>query len=219
MILRGNDEYHVKMIISPLASCEHSGHMMIIWNESNWSIRVPELPEVETVVRDLRPCLVDRKFASIRVGRRPLRRRWQRPWSDLIRGRTIQSVERRGKWIVIQLDGPFLVIHLGMTGQLTVVAARRPLPDHTHFIFDLAETDQQLRFRDVRRFGSATCFADRLELNAFFESRRSGPRTLHPGKCLLARLSRKNSSLPQSHSARPECRGRGRQHLCRRVAV
>jgi len=136
---------------------------------------VPELPEVETVVRDVRPCLVDRMFASVQVGRQSLRRPWLPQWSRLVRGRKIQAVQRRGKWIVIQLDGPFLVIHLGMTGQLTVASAQQPTSDHTHLIFHLAASDQQLRFRDVRRFGSATCYADQQALDVFFESSGLGP--------------------------------------------
>ena len=67
-------------------------------------------------------------------------------------------MRRRGKWIVLDLDaGRHLVFHLGMTGQLTVTDATVPLQNHTHLVFDLESSPPlQLRFRDVRRFGSAT---------------------------------------------------------------
>ena len=136
---------------------------------------MPELPEVETVVREIRPSLVERRFTAVKVSRHSLRRKWAKKWSGQVRGRLIRAVERRGKWILIDLDGPWLVIHLGMTGQLTVVPAASPLADHTHLIFTLDEPDRQLRFRDVRRFGSATLFADRGALDTFFAEAGLGP--------------------------------------------
>jgi formamidopyrimidine-DNA glycosylase len=136
---------------------------------------MPELPEVETVVRDVRPGLVGRRFTALKVSRQSLRRRWLPKWTEQVQHRTIRAVERRGKWILIDLDGPWLVIHLGMTGQLTVVPASSPVADHTHLIFTLDQDAQQLRFRDVRRFGSATLFADNEAVQKFFEETGLGP--------------------------------------------
>ena len=84
---------------------------------------MPELPEVETVVRDLRPLLADRRIVAVRqVSDRTLRRPWRGEWSARLAGESIAAVRRRGKWIVVVLEsGAFLVVHLGMTGQLTVV--------------------------------------------------------------------------------------------------
>jgi formamidopyrimidine-DNA glycosylase len=118
---------------------------------------LPELPEVETVVRDLRPHLVGRKIAGVIVGSKALRRAWHPQWQAALVGRRIEALGRRGKWILIALEtGGTLVIHLGMTGQLTVRAADAPVETHTHVQFDLAGGKKQLRFRDVRRFGSIT---------------------------------------------------------------
>ena len=64
---------------------------------------MPELPEVETVVRDLRPLLVGRTFAGIEVGRKPLRRKWSRAWHAQLLGQRVHAIERRGKWILIGL--------------------------------------------------------------------------------------------------------------------
>jgi formamidopyrimidine-DNA glycosylase len=153
---------------------------------------VPELPEVETVVRDLRPLLTGRRLASVRRGDKELRRPWRPEWEPLLRGRVVEVVRRRGKWIVLDLSGDLhLVVHLGMTGQLTVADAAEPAKDHTHLVFDLAsrgrqppagEARQQLRFRDVRRFGSVTLFEGTAQLAEFFDAAGLGtePFTLDP---------------------------------------
>jgi formamidopyrimidine-DNA glycosylase len=138
---------------------------------------VPELPEVETVVRDLRGCLSRRRLARVRrTSRQSLRTRWRSAWSDAITGKRIESIMRRGKWILVTLENAaVLVFHLGMTGQLTVTSAAIPLADHTHLTFDLDDGKQQLRFRDIRRFGSVTLFANRQALEDYFASARLGP--------------------------------------------
>jgi formamidopyrimidine-DNA glycosylase len=135
---------------------------------------MPELPEVETVVRDLRPLLVGRVFTKVSVGRKALRRKWSRAWeADLLERRVI-AIERRGKWIQIDLGGPWLLVHLGMTGQFTVVPAELPRETHTHVVFTLNDANE-LRFRDVRRFGSVQLFSDRETLVAHFVENGLGP--------------------------------------------
>jgi formamidopyrimidine-DNA glycosylase len=90
------------------------------------------------------------------------------------------AVRRRGKWIILDLDQDFhLLIHLGMTGQLTVKGAREPVLVHTHLIFRLEGGEQELRFRDTRRFGSATLFRGGDELERFFEQAGLGPEPFH----------------------------------------
>ena len=66
---------------------------------------------------------------------------------------------RRGKWILLDLEGPWLVVHLGMTGQFVVTAHDEPRQNHTHLVFTLDDGVHELRFRDVRRFGSAVRYA------------------------------------------------------------
>jgi formamidopyrimidine-DNA glycosylase len=141
---------------------------------------VPELPEVETVVRELRPEVKGRRLGPFQVGPLPLRRRWAEDWSSVLTGRRVQEVWRRGKWIVMDLDKSLhLVFHLGMTGQLTVVSRAQPVLPHTHLVCDLDDGRRQLRFRDVRRFGSVTLFRSRAEVDAFFEERGLGPEPFH----------------------------------------
>jgi formamidopyrimidine-DNA glycosylase len=135
---------------------------------------MPELPEVETVVRELRPHLVGRRIAGVRVSRKALRRKWSRRWNQEIVGRRVRSVERRGKWILMDLDGPWLLAHLGMTGQLVVRPAHETLRNHTHLVFTLDDGRRELRFRDVRRFGCATLFPGRAELDVFLLESKLG---------------------------------------------
>jgi formamidopyrimidine-DNA glycosylase len=137
---------------------------------------VPELPEVETVVRDLRPLLIGRRLGTIRTGSHALRRPWSPDWTSLLKQRTISELTRRGKWIIARLDdGQHLVVHLGMTGQLTVVPRAEPRNSHTHWLVDLDNGKEQLRFRDIRRFGSVSRFADVKAVDKFFQSVGLGP--------------------------------------------
>jgi formamidopyrimidine-DNA glycosylase len=137
---------------------------------------MPELPEVETVVRDLRPLLVGRTLRSVEVSEQRLRRPWKREWSQRIVGRRVEELLRRGKWIVGRLDdGQFFLVHLGMTGQLTVASADTLKSDHTHLILPLDDGANQLRFRDIRRFGCAILFEARADLDRFFTAGKLGP--------------------------------------------
>jgi formamidopyrimidine-DNA glycosylase len=131
---------------------------------------VPELPEVETVVREIRSRVTGRRIAKVWTGDKALRRPWDDRWDGRLAGRRITSVRRRGKWILTDLDRGLLVFHLGMTGRLTVVRADRPTLEHTHFVANL-DDGRQLRFRDVRRFGSVTLYADAAEWETFLDGR------------------------------------------------
>jgi formamidopyrimidine-DNA glycosylase len=118
-------------------------------------VSMPELPEVETVVREIRPLVVGRTFTQVTVSAQALRRAWAPEWASDLVGQRVVAVNRRGKWIFVELaKGRILVIHLGMTGQLTVVPKKAPLESHTHVVFKLGRTRHDLRFRDIRRFGS-----------------------------------------------------------------
>lgn len=136
---------------------------------------MPELPEVETVVRDLRGPLVGRTIRALCVGPKMLRRAWDDSWNERIVGRAVRQVERRGKWIRIDLGGPWLLVHLGMTGQFTVASGKTPRLDHTHVVFTLDRGKEELRFRDVRRFGSVRLFESAAALEAFFAGQKLGP--------------------------------------------
>ncbi len=122
---------------------------------------MPELPEVETVVRGLRSSLPGRTIREVRLGKTdfiddPAALAEQLP------GTTIAGVTRLGKFISIKLapggsaGNPgarsYLIIHLGMTGQLTTRHPADPVQPHTHVFFAL-DDGRELRYTDIRRFG------------------------------------------------------------------
>jgi formamidopyrimidine-DNA glycosylase len=120
---------------------------------------MPELPEVEVIRRDLEKELVGREIRSVEVrntknAMRVIRRhRRRRDLEDPLAGATVTSVERKGKYLVLHLDGQMaLVVHLGMSGQLLQSAAGDCFENHTHVVFDL-EDGGQLRYVDPRTFG------------------------------------------------------------------
>lgn len=152
---------------------------------------MPELPEVETVVRDLRPAVVGRRVAAVRHGAKRLRKPWDPAWNAALAGARVEAVQRRGKWIVFDLGDPRLIVHLGMTGQLTAVPAADPEPDHLHLTFALDDRTE-LRFRDVRRFGSAALYPDAAAAEATFAGLGPEPFGLDPAyfRAALAGTSR-----------------------------
>jgi formamidopyrimidine-DNA glycosylase len=127
---------------------------------------MPELPEVETVVRDLRPLIGGRRITSVTASAKPLRSPWRTEWSEMVVGKRIKALRRRGKWIIIELSGgDHLLAHLGMTGQLCVSQPSAPRESHTHLTFGLGPK-RELRFRDVRRFGSMQLVPRDVDIDA-----------------------------------------------------
>jgi formamidopyrimidine-DNA glycosylase len=115
---------------------------------------VPELPEVETVARDLRPRLVGATIVGARTNwARTLRSQDPEAFADGVAGRSMLAVGRRGKQLVFELTGDVaLTIHLKMTGQLFVVPAEVPEDPYVRLVLELAG-GRELRFRDIRKFG------------------------------------------------------------------
>lgn len=126
---------------------------------------MPELPEVETVRRTLIELVAGKRIQSVTVR---LPRIIQRPaepeqFADALVGHTIQTVERRGKFLRILLDGLVLVSHLRMEGRYGVFASDEPIERHTHVIFHF-EDGTDLRYKDVRQFGTMHLFQAGQEL-------------------------------------------------------
>jgi formamidopyrimidine-DNA glycosylase len=115
---------------------------------------MPELPEVETVVRSLRPGLVARMITAVEVylpkmikfcAVEELKRQ--------VVGRKIIGITRRGKYFIIKLTGGWLLVgHLRMTGRLTIANSGEPFDKYIHVVFML-DNHTELRFADMRQFG------------------------------------------------------------------
>ena len=112
---------------------------------------MPELPEVEVTRRGLEPQLAGRVISGVAV--REPRLRWPVP-KDVHRlaGRKVRSIQRRGKYLLVDCGDGHLILHLGMSGSLRVLPAGTPAQKHDHF--DLQLGDRILRLRDPRRFGA-----------------------------------------------------------------
>src|SRR6187455_2863371 len=115
---------------------------------------MPELPEVETVARDLRPRLVGATIVGARTNWvRTLRSQDPLAFADGVTGRSILAVGRRAKQLVVELSGDVaLTIHLKMTGQLFVVPADLSEDPYVRLVLELSD-GRELRFRDIRKFG------------------------------------------------------------------
>jgi formamidopyrimidine-DNA glycosylase len=115
---------------------------------------VPELPEVETVARDLRPRIVGATIVGVRSWwSRTIRTHEPQAFAAAIAGRRIEGVGRRAKLVVLGLSGGgTLTIHLKMTGQLFVVSATTPADPYVRLALELAD-GREIRFRDIRKFG------------------------------------------------------------------
>ena len=113
---------------------------------------------------------------KLRRSKHSLRTRWLPRWQNLLVDRTVIRIDRRGKWIVIILDDETrLLFHLGMSGQLRVIDSGQPSAKHTLLTFALDSGEAELRFRDIRRFGTALVLSGDAETQAFFRDSELGP--------------------------------------------
>ena len=127
---------------------------------------MPELPEVETLRQDLGKEVVNKKIKSVAVtnGRSVRRHPSAKQFRALLEGRTIKSVGRLGKYLLLFLDNKdTLVLHLGMSGQLLrVKSAKEPKPRHTHVVVTFVQGDE-LRYVDPRTFGEMFVSSPRVD--------------------------------------------------------
>lgn len=127
---------------------------------------MPELPEVETVVRDLRPHLLGKKILDAQVRwRKTIATPSAREFERAIRGCKIRAITRRAKYLIFHLTYPhapslrgqgledrYLLVHLRMTGGFHLDAPKTPRDKHMHVVLKLSD-GYELRFRDTRKFG------------------------------------------------------------------
>lgn len=109
---------------------------------------MPELPEVETVVRTLRPAIVGRRILNVEFGQLRVLRGLPHDTAQALAGQRIKAIERHGKFIAIRLERGYLVVHLGMTGKLLVNGERTKW---THAIFTMDRG--AMIYDDPRQFG------------------------------------------------------------------
>ena len=120
---------------------------------------MPELPEVETIKETLRELVLDKQIKSVsvfwpKIIKQPLD---VEQFSDALVGQTIQDINRRGKFLVFSTEIYSLVSHLRMEGRYNLFHSSEPVDKHTHVIFHFTD-DTELRYRDVRKFGTMHLF-------------------------------------------------------------
>ncbi len=155
---------------------------------------MPELPEVETHVRELAEVLPGRHIRQVTVS-------WSRTVAEpdpdtfcaLLAGRTFQSLSRRAKYLLFGLDeGWTLLLHLRMTGTLRVVPAGTAPSKHVHVVFRLEE-DTDLHYRDLRKFGRMWLVQDP---NPVLAGLGPEPLSRHfTGRFLTAALARRSAPI------------------------
>jgi formamidopyrimidine-DNA glycosylase len=135
---------------------------------------MPELPEIETLRRQLAPQVVGRDLERLEI----LDARWCTPaapaeLADAVRGRRIERLARRGKYLVLELaDEVFLVMHLRMTGNLLLVAAADDSPGRAHLRARLVlDSGERVLFCDVRRFGTGVVLLGSEARDGYFDAR------------------------------------------------
>ncbi len=120
---------------------------------------MPELPEVETIVRGLSAKLPGLTFSEVALTGHSIFPESPRDFCTRLSGARVQGISRHGKAIFISLQKTgspktlTLRIHLGMTGQLLWLPKEFKIESHTHVVFHLDHSTHDLRYRDIRRFG------------------------------------------------------------------
>ncbi|GAA4835150.1 DNA-formamidopyrimidine glycosylase [Paenibacillus vulneris] len=127
---------------------------------------MPELPEVETVKRTLNQLIVGKTIEQVDVRLRRIIQRPEEPdeFALLLQGQTFHGVDRRGKFLLLRTDDFTLVSHLRMEGRYGVYDKNDPMELHTHVVFHFTD-GSELRYKDVRQFGTMHLFPKGTELN------------------------------------------------------
>ena len=137
---------------------------------------MPELPEVETTRRGVSPLLEGRELRGARVRQRRLRYPVTPGLEGHLRGRRVEKIRRRGKYLLVETTGGTLIIHLGMSGSLRVLPASTPPGPHDHV--DILFDEHCLRLRDPRRFGLVVWTAGDARRHSLLS--HLGPEPLEP---------------------------------------
>jgi len=144
---------------------------------------MPELPEVETVKRGLEPVLAHVRIIKVEQNRPDLRFPFPKDFVKRVQGKKVGALSRRAKYLLVPLEsGENLVIHLGMSGRITIEKAGEqdltdlPNPVHDHVVLTL-NNGAIIRYNDPRRFGFMTLVGDdEMERHKLFA--RLGPEPL-----------------------------------------
>jgi formamidopyrimidine-DNA glycosylase len=178
---------------------------------------MPELPEVETIVRGLRRRLEGRRLSRVVQRRDDLRFPLPPRFAERLTGRRVETIGRRAKYILIHLDqGEVLLCHLGMSGRMTLVdRPEQPLARHDHIVLT-TEDGWDLRFNDARRFG-AMDLIDAARLDQHWLLKDLGPEPLgnsFNGPFLAEKLAGKRTPIKAALLDQKVVAGLGNIYVC-----
>ena len=177
---------------------------------------MPELPEVETVRRGLALKMTGRHIVKAELRRQDLRRPFPPMLARTLTGAKIGQLARRGKYILIELDdNGTLLLHLGMSGRITVGPADAPHAAHDHVVLTL-DDGAVVRFNDARRFGLLD-YMRRGEEAAHPLLAGMGPEPLEPGfdgKYLAQKLAGKMTPIKAALLDQKIVAGLGNIYVC-----
>ena len=158
---------------------------------------MPELPEVDAVRRELDPVMRGARFRRVQLRRPDLRQPFPPRFAERLRGRTVRTLSRRGKYLLAALSSrETLVMHLGMSGSFRVVEDTSPADVHDHVVFEMS-SGAVIAFNDPRRFGVMDLVPD-AALASHAALGRMGPEPLSPafdGTALARACANKRTPL------------------------
>ena len=129
---------------------------------------MPELPEVETVVRTLETLICNRKIEKITIRYPRIIQMDPDEFVSRLTNQHFRLFSRRGKYLILTMDSVILAIHLRMEGKFYVQRPEEPLSRHVHVIFDL-DDGMQLRYHDTRKFGTMELLEPDADLSGFHQ--------------------------------------------------
>ncbi|MDO6523089.1 bifunctional DNA-formamidopyrimidine glycosylase/DNA-(apurinic or apyrimidinic site) lyase [Shimia thalassica] len=185
---------------------------------------MPELPEVETVRTGLAPSMEGHVIACATVNRPDLRWPFPERFAERLTGRRVERLRRRSKYILGDLDnGETLLVHLGMSGRMTVsgdplglfVHEHPKTAKHDHVIFDM-ENGARITFNDPRRFGAMDLLpTDQIDLHPLLA--KLGPEPLgntFDESYLLEKLQGRNTPIKSALLDQRIIAGLGNIYVC-----
>jgi formamidopyrimidine-DNA glycosylase len=159
---------------------------------------MPELPEVETVVRGLRKTVIGNKIKNLKVIFPGIVKQDLKNFKKDVNKTEIVGIRRRGKFILIDLsNGKTILAHLGMTGNFLLVKPSTPLNKHDHLIVKFHQNPKELRYNDQRKFGRIKSFSTSKAENVA-DLRRLGPEALDISSSEFINLFRKRKGKIKS---------------------
>lgn len=160
---------------------------------------MPELPEVEVTKRGISNVLLHHSIKDVFIGDKKLRQPLSPDLKKLI-GAQVDTIERRGKYIIVYTNQGSLIIHLGMTGHLQIIESSKPRITHDHFELML-DSGMSVRYNDTRRFGLVLYVPEAQDPLSYKVLADLGPEPLEPdftAEVLVNRLAKRTCSLKQA---------------------